>query len=1169
MNLYIKNFRFWIVFSVLFYTIIGFVTIPWFIINKVPNILHNKVGINIQIKKAKFNPYTFELNLGNILIKDLDLKPVLALKSVYLNYNSFWLFEKTIYFSNLEINSPKLYATIQKNGKINLNNIMPKMAKTKKSGTTLALEFILQKLNITNGQLAFNDTRDNKHFKLNFGPYDFKAQDISTKRGEFNAHSFKTNIQGGGKLFWEGGMSLNPLKLYGNINITNLKLPKLYSYSLPDIDAKLDRGELTLNLPYQIDLSKELKASINNAKLVLSNIQISNKITHNKIIDIPEFKVNNFNLKWPKQDIQIGNISLKNPYILAILSKNSDINIVKTFAIKNKKEAKVNANKKTKAWSYLLKTADINSAKVSFMDSTFKNPQQNKLNETSLHVKNISSDLSSLVVYNFSSILNKDTTLKSLGNINQKSKILNSDIKISNLHVEEFVSYIKPFINFKIKNADINTNAKINLNYSKNFNTKVQANVDISSLNIQSINDKNLITWNNFNVNKVAFDLKKQDISINNIILSEANIYTVLSKNGDINLLKSFMPNRQDKTTKENKKSKAWTFLLKDAKINKTNISFLDKTLKKDLKSNLKEISLHVKDISSNKNTPITYTISSIINKNTKLKATGDVLQKTNTINLNLNLSKLYLNDFIAYIQPFVNFKIKKGYVNTEAKINLEFDKKLNIKVQANTSINNLSIYGNDDKNLINWKHLEIDGLKYTQIPMNISIKKLMLNEPNIRAIIHKNHSTNFSNLIKKSKNNQSNKAKKDTPLKLKIGSIKLMNGTTEFSDLSLPFPFRTNIHDLNGKISTLDFTQTTPSLIGLTGKIDKYGYANIKGKLIPIDIEQSSNISVLLKNINLSSLTPYSGKFVGYKIESGKLSMDLNYKIKKSTLIGTNKISIDTLTLGDTINSPDAVSLPLGLAIALLKDSNDQIDIDLPVSGNMNSLDFSYSSVVWGAIGHMITGIVTSPFKFLGSMLGVDGDELKSIDFDKGSALVITTEHEKLKNLQKILEKRPSIKIKLTAGYDKVFDVKELQKQDFIAIIKSRLAKLKKNKKDDNYGIVLKELYSKKFTTLKYEKLKKSFMLKQKNDANKTKIKKKVKLDVLAFNEKMQNELIDTITVDNERLINLADNRAKNIKDTLIKTYKIDITRISILPPKLKKAKRDRWIETDIEISI
>ena len=550
------------------------------------------------------------------------------------------------------------------------------------------------------------------------------------------------------------------------------------------------------------------------------------------------------------------------------------------------------------------------------------------------------------------------------------------------------------------------------------------------------------------------------------------------------------------------------------------------------------------------------------------------MIQKPLLISSKIDFKKINIVDFTNYFSSYINFKLKEAYVDLSGNIRANLEKNPKIKLYLNTSVSNLLIDSQNNKKLLKWQKLSINGVKFQNSPMSISIKTINLNKPYIRAHIAKNHSTNFSNLIKKSKE-KVKKKEKSTPLKLKIGDIKLVDGTTDFSDASLPFPFYTNIHDLNGYITTLDFGSTTPSKLKLDGKIDKYGYADIKGVLLPFKIKQKADINVLLKNINLTSLTPYSGKFLGYKIKNGKLSMDLNYKISKASLIGKNKINIDTLDLGESVKSKDAVNLPLKLALALLKDSNNQIDIDLPVSGNMNNPNFSYGGIVWKAIGHLITGIVTAPFKFLGSLLGIKGKDLKAIDFESGSYKIISSEVEKLDNLNKIMGKRPNIKLEIIGEYSKIIDTKELQNHKIEKIIKDKLTKLKKDTNAtevDNYGKVLKSLYIKKFSVSKYTKLKQKFTILQKVDDNKSKKKKvktKIVLDVTAFNTKMQKELAQVITIPKSELISLANKRANAIKNMLIKRYKIDKTRLKILTPKAKNAKRDRWIECALKISI
>ena len=951
---YIKTFRFWIAFFTIVYTLVGFVFIPWFLTNKTASLLKEKIGLHVEIGKAYFNPYTFDLSVHDILVKDLNDKPVIAFKKIFIDYMPIGLFNSTILFKILKIDSPKLYVKLQKDGSLNLKNILPiNKNKSKSKSTSSMPDIVLQKIDITNGNINFSDFRGKTPFNLELGPYAFKAHDVSTKKGDLNAHSFRTKIGKDSEIFWEGGMKLNPLSFYGEINISKLKLPKLYGYALPNSNAILKNGLLSLVLPYQIDLSKELKVNINKAKLTLTKISITNKNTKNIIIDIPKIQVNGFDLKWPEQDVTIQSVELENSSIFTLMDKNHEFSLVKSFQTQN------------------------------------------------------------------------------------------------------------------------HTN------------------------------------------------------------------------------------------TSENNDTKPWTFVLKNAKVSKTKFTLVDMSLDKPVKNELKNISLHVKNISSTKTSPIKYEFSSIINTDTQLKFSGNFLQKPLRVTSKVQLSNLHVKEFKPYIEPFVNIYIKNANLYLKAKIDADFSKKPYIDVNADAFIKKLHINTLDNKKLLTWEQLSLNEIQYVYNPMSINIKSIKINKPYIKVMINKDGSTNFSNLIKESQK-QEQKSQNEKAIKIKIGPMVLVNGTSDFSDFSLPFKFKTHIHDLAGNLSIIDFQTTTPSLLNLTGKIDKYGYAKVEGRLTPSNIKNDTTLNILFKNIDLNTMTPYSGKFIGYKIKSGKLSMDLKYSIKKSKLLGDNKINIDTLFLGETVKSPDAVSLPLELAIALLKDSNGQIDIDMPVSGNIDNPDFSYSGVIWGAIGNMITGIVTAPFRFLGAILGIDGDALKSIDFDKGSSAIISTEHEKLSNLHKILSKRPSIKLTIQGGYDEIYDVQALQKKKLITLISEELKKVKKDKKatkTDTYGIVLKKLYTTKFTLKQYEKEKKSMLINKKG--------KKIKLDEVAFNTLLEDTLLKEIKISHEELISLANQRATNIKDSLIKEYKIDKTRVIINPPSRTNAKRDRWIQSKLEITI
>jgi hypothetical protein len=221
--------------------------------------------------------------------------------------------------------------------------------------------------------------------------------------------------------------------------------------------------------------------------------------------------------------------------------------------------------------------------------------------------------------------------------------------------------------------------------------------------------------------------------------------------------------------------------------------------------------------------------------------------------------------------------------------------------------------------------------------------------------------------------------------------------------------------------------------------------------------------------------------KFAGYKIAEGKISLDLKYKVRDSKLEGDNHIVIDQLKLGERVDSPDALKLPLELAIAILKDSDGRIDLGLPVSGDMNDPQFSYGAVVWKAIGNVLTKIVTAPFRALGALFGISGDKMEAVDFDPGSAKLLPPEREKLKQVAQILAKRAQLKLTAPAQYSEAADG---------AALKARAVRLEIAKRagitlaageepgpldlqDRHVRSALRDLYAERFGKAEYDKAK------------------------------------------------------------------------------------------------
>ena len=215
---------------------------------------------------------------------------------------------------------------------------------------------------------------------------------------------------------------------------------------------------------------------------------------------------------------------------------------------------------------------------------------------------------------------------------------------------------------------------------------------------------------------------------------------------------------------------------------------------------------------------------------------------------------------------------------------------------------------------------------------------------------------------------------------------MRVVNGAANFADFWIQPNYAVNLQNMNGSILGLSPDPKSRAKVEFEGTVDNYAPAKISGEINLLSAALYTDLKVKFTGVEMTSVTPYSGRFAGYKIEKGKLSIDVAYLVENRTLQAKQKFVIDQLELGERVESDDAVRLPLKLAVALLKDRNGVIDIDLPMTGSLDDPQFRMGPLIWKAFVGLLTKAATAPFALLGSLFG-GGEEMNLIEFDAGTS--------------------------------------------------------------------------------------------------------------------------------------------------------------------------------------
>ncbi len=540
------------------------------------------------------------------------------------------------------------------------------------------------------------------------------------------------------------------------------------------------------------------------------------------------------------------------------------------------------------------------------------------------------------------------------------------------------------------------------------------------------------------------------------------------------------------------------------------------------------------------------------------MQVQGQLQEAPWVVDAQLALSKLVLPPFTRYLKDIAVLKLESGNMDVDGHIHFQQQPKPQLTFDGGVAVNDFS--ANDlklNERFLAWKRLVASGMTWQLEPMAIHIKEVHAEQPFTRVIIAPDNSINLEQIV--AKDNQAVTVKtavatSSPAMPITIDRAMVSNGSMLFADLTLKPKFATGIQSLNGDIRGISTAANSYAKVNLHGRVDQYGRADIKGAFNPFSPDKNTQIGIKFDNLELTTLTPYSSKFAGYRIDKGKLSLDLHYNVVNRQLVATNKIVLNQLTLGERVDSPEAKNLPIRLAIALLKDSNGVIDLDIPITGSLDDPKFKVAPIIWQAVVNVVTKIATAPFRFIASLVG-GGDDMDSMAFNVGTAELSDEVAAKLSTIASALTQRPSLRLELRGTFDGVVDAQAIKTTAFNRLLAARVAK------NNQELAALESWYSDTKGAAALAGLR---ALQRKP----TKNSEELALNQNNYRLALCNELIDLQVVSDGDLRQLALERAKAMRSQLVEKHHIEESRVFVLEPEARKANEKQMIISTVTLN-
>jgi hypothetical protein len=761
-------------------------------------------------------------------------------------------------------------------------------------------------------------------------------------------------------------------------------------------------------------------------------------------------------------------INVIKPFVHAQVNQDGTFNfsdLIAKFAPPGSEEA---TNTPSRPLALRIDRLHIAGAKAKMSDLTTREPFNRVIGPVVLSLKNFRTDRDHKNPFSLAGSTDAGETFAWSGGFYLNPLRSSGEISVSRLALNKFAPLYQDFVRFEIRDGNVGLHANYQFELSDTNHLVAITNTAFAlrDFRLGEPGDTNdIIDLAAAGAADVNANLEGRRAAIGSVYVTGANLNLQRPKNQEFNLVEISKPAETTANPPGGvlfllhsvtnlvatllESTNQWHANIAGVNVTNNNLRLEDFASSRAARLDLNDLALSVKNISNDPTTNLTAALSLRWNTNGTIHTEVSASFAPPTAEIAFGLTNLDLGTLDPYLEPLVNLLILDSKIGLTGQIHLRTPENQlpEITFQGDARLDDFrTVDGVLGEDLLKWSSLRITGIDANLNPQTVSVKEIALDNAYAKVVIETNKTINLLAALQPAKTNTSTGPRMDafaskaavlttnnlnlaTPPKISVGSIVVSNAAFHFTDRSLTPNVNLGIQQAGGEISGISSEQLQHADVNLHALVDNIGPADITGHFNPFSPTSTNDFTISVKDVDLTPTGPYSGKYSGYRIARGKLNMDLQYEIVGKKIESRNVITLDQFTFGEKVNSPDATHLPVKLAIALLKDREGKIVLDVPIEGNLDDPQFRVSKVFTRAILNILTKVATSPFSLLGAVFGGGGEELSYQDFAPGSAELSPDDTKKLDALAKALYERPALQLEIAGSVDPPDDRDGLQR--------------------------------------------------------------------------------------------------------------------------------------------
>ncbi len=1144
----VRSVVWWVAAGLVAFAAAGFLIVPPLAKRTLEQQLSQLLHRPVTVEAVRVNPFVPSITVRGFAVREPqgDL-PWAGFEELYVNASWASLFRLAPVVDEITLSRPRLRLVRNADGRYNVQDLVEAYLARPKSDTP---RFAMFNARLLEGRIEFEDRlKGERHVVdgLRIGvPFVSTLPSHAATRVQAE---FAASVNGAPfELKGESLPFVAPRATGLQIRLDGFNLVRLLDYLPVQPRAKLHSALLDANL----ELSFEQPAGA-APRIKLAGTTAMRQLDVRDAQDRPVLAFNRLGVEINVIDplapsIDLKSVELEQPALQVVRDQSGLINLTQLGPVAGKPAAATPASRERSAIPVKIDRLAIRSGKIGFTDQIA--PFQTRFEDLQLQATGIDLQQARASDWKLSARSDAGETLSASAKASAEPLAAEGRLDLRAVVLKRYQPYLSPITNLALEDGRLDGGFAFKWARAQQQLEFTDVGLELKALRTRLPGEAQpVLRVGSLQVKGASVDAVARTLNLGEIGLRDAAVFLRREKQGSFNVARVAKPQAG---TQAARSDRPWRIELARASLERGSVTLQDLSLGEPETMSIAPLQLRAERLSTASGRRGNISLNATVNRTGTVSASGPLTLQPFATRLGVEVRHVDLAPVQRYVAERINFAITSGSVSAKGNTVVESaEGKTKATYQGDLALEDFaSIDKRSSLDWLKWKSLSFGGSEIATDPLRVSIDQIALSDFYARIMVSPEGRLNLQDLVKsgeappapapEASGPQASPKQPGLPPNVRIGKVALQDGRVNFTDSYIKPNYSADLSSIAGSV-----TEMTPEKAGqveLRAKLEGSAPVEILGQLNPLAPNLFLDLNANARDIELPPMSPYAAKYAGYGIERGKLSMKVTYHLENRKLEAQNNVYLDQLTFGAPVESPSATKLPVRLAVALLKDRDGVIDINLPISGSLDDPQFSVGGIIIRVLVNLITKAVTAPFALIGSLFG-GGEELAYYEFAPGSASIAGGEEGKLKNLAKALGERPGLKLEITGRVEPDADREGLKRA--LVDHKVRAQKFNDMRRAGSApasvdGVKVQPEEYEKYLRLAYgaESFKKPRNL--------------IGLAKTLPVPEVEQLMLQNTSVAEDDLRRLANERAQAAKDWLVSEGKVPAERVFIIAPKL-----------------